>query len=302
MVKGIILLPLAVILLLSGCASTPSDYRDPRDPFESFNRAMTRFNDDFDRDIFKPMAQTYKRVTPTPVNRGITNFFGNLADVTSAANNLLQFKLIRAGSDVGRVVVNTTLGLLGFMDVASNLNLEIYREDFGQTLGYWGLPNGPYLVLPFLGSSTIRDTGGMVVDWIYLDPLAYIDLNEWRYVLTFVELVDKRADLLGAKDVLAEAALDPYEFARDAYLQKRLNEVHDGNPPDEYFEFEDEFLEEEEDLEDELPEESGQPAPPEIASGLLHCGGSGCGSPAHSIFQPIVSPARNGITRSEPRG
>ncbi len=254
MVKGMILLPIAVILLLSGCASTPSDYRDPRDPFESFNRAMTRFNDDFDRDIFKPLAETYKRVTPTPVNRGVTNFFGNLADVTSAANNLLQFKLIRAGSDVGRVVVNTTLGLLGFMDVASNLNLEIYREDFGQTLGYWGLPNGPYLVIPFLGSSTIRDTGGMVVDWVYLDPLAYIDLNEWRYVLTVVELVDKRADLLGAKDVLAEAALDPYEFARDAYLQKRLNEVYDGNPPEEDFEFDDEFLDEE-DFEDELPEE-----------------------------------------------
>ena len=242
-----ILLPVALILLLlSGCASTPSDYRDPRDPFESFNRAMTRFNDDFDRDIFKPMAQTYKSVTPTPVNRGVTNFFGNLADVTSAANNLLQFKLIRASSDVGRVVVNTTLGVLGFMDVASNLDLEIYREDFGQTLGYWGVGSGPYLVLPFLGSNTLRDTGGMVVDWTYLDPLAYLDLGKWRYAFTAVKMVDKRADLLGAKDVLAEAALDPYEFARDAYLQKRLSQVYDGNPPEEDFDdFEDDFMDEE---------------------------------------------------------
>ncbi len=257
MVKGIVLLTVTVaFLLLSGCASTPSDYRDPRDPFESFNRAMTRFNDDFDRDIFKPVAQTYKSVTPTPVNRGITNFFGNLADVTSAANNLLQFKLIRAGSDVGRVVVNTTLGVLGFMDVASNLNLEIYREDFGQTLGYWGVGNGPYLVLPFLGPNSIRDTAGLWVDWTYLDPLAYLELGKWRYAFTAVNLVDKRADLLGIKDILAEAALDPYEFTRDAYLQKRLNAVYDGNPPEEDFDFEDDFLEEE-DFEDDVPEESG---------------------------------------------
>lgn len=240
LLRAYVLLGLMPLLLLFGCASTPDDYRDPRDPWEPYNRAVTRFNEDFDRDIFKPVARGYKTITPAPVNKGITNFFGNISDVVSALNNLLQLKLTRAVSDVGRVVVNSTLGVLGFVDVASNLNLEKYGEDFGQTLGYWGVGPGPYFVLPLLGPNDLRDTLGLVVDW-KTNPLGYLHLGQWRIGLTVLKVVDKRADLLGASAVLEEAALDPYEFLRDAYLQKRLNDVYDGNPPEEEFDFEDEF-------------------------------------------------------------
>lgn len=228
-----------VLVFLTGCASTPSDYRDPGDPFESYNRAMYRFNDGLDRAIFKPIAKGYNAITPEPVNKGITNFFSNLADVTSAINNLLQLKMHRAVNDVGRVLVNTTLGVLGFIDVASNLNLPKTGEDFGQTLGDWGAGPGPYIVLPILGSSSGRDLIGAVVDW-FTDPVYYVDDDTTRYVLRGLRMVDTRAGLLKASNVLEEAALDKYIFTRDAYLQKRRNAVYDGNPPPEDYEQEQE--------------------------------------------------------------
>jgi phospholipid-binding lipoprotein MlaA len=220
----------ASVALLLGCASTPEEYRDPRDPLEDFNRAMYRFNDELDKAVIKPVAQGYKAVTPPPVDLGITNFFSNLQDVGSALNNLLQLKLERAGSDVGRVVVNTTVGVLGFVDVASNMDMPKYGEDFGQTLGVWGMGPGPYIVLPVLGPSSARDTVGLVGDW-YTDPVTYVHPWELETGLSVLRVVDQRADLLTASRVVEEAALDPYEFTKDAYIQKRRNDVFDGSPP-----------------------------------------------------------------------
>ncbi len=219
----------ALFFVLSGCATT-SDYQDPRDPIEGFNRAMYSFNDVLDKALVKPLAQGYKTITSASVNRGISNFFGNLTDVGSVINNLLQFKLKHAASDVGRVLVNTTIGWLGFIDVASNMNLQKYDEDFGQTLGTWGVGAGPYIVLPLLGPSSGRGVFDVVVGW-YTNPVSYVKSNYWRNSLAALRAIDTRADLLGTSRVMEEAALDPYEFRRDAYLQKRKNDVYDGAPP-----------------------------------------------------------------------
>ncbi|MFC1685202.1 VacJ family lipoprotein [Pseudomonadota bacterium] len=228
----VLALLLGILLGLSGCATIEDDYRDPRDPLESYNRAMHTFNDELDKAILKPLAKGYRAITPRPVDHSITNFFTNLDDVTSAINNLLQFKLHRAASDVGRILVNSTIGILGFFDVASNMNMQRYDEDFGQTLGAWGVGPGPYFVLPVLGPSTIRDTVGLVADW-YTDPVQYVNDHDVRYGLVALRGIDTRADLLSASKVLEEAALDPYGFTRDAYLQKRRNDVYDDNPPPE---------------------------------------------------------------------
>ncbi|MCP3667941.1 MAG: VacJ family lipoprotein [Gammaproteobacteria bacterium] len=216
-------------MLLTGCASM-DEFSDPRDPLEGFNRAIYSFNDALDRAVVKPVAKGYKAVLPVPVKNGVTNFFGNLSDVGSAVNNLLQFKMQRAGSDVARVAFNSTIGILGVMDVASNMDFPKYREDLGQTLGYWGVGQGPYLVLPAFGPSSVRDGIGWVGGW-YLDPIFYVDEPAVFWTLGILRNVDKRANLLAASDLLEQAALDPYEFVKDAYLQKRRNEVHDGNPP-----------------------------------------------------------------------
>jgi phospholipid-binding lipoprotein MlaA len=221
---------LLVVGALSGCASLSDDYRDPRDPFEPYNRAMYQFNSDFDQAFFTPVAKGYRYITPEPVDQGITNFFNNLRDVTSMLNNLLQLKLSRAVTDAGRIVVNSTAGVLGFMDVASNLDLPSYKEDFGQTLGYWGIGPGPYFVVPILGANDIRDTISLVPDW-YSQPVAYLDDTDVQWALSTLYSIDVRADHLGASDVLESAALDPYVFTRDAYLQRRRNLVYDGNPP-----------------------------------------------------------------------
>jgi phospholipid-binding lipoprotein MlaA len=209
----------------------PSEYRDPRDPWQPFNRAVFRFNTDFDNAFLKPTAQAYQFITPEPLDEGITNFFNNIADATSAVNNVLQFKLSRAGSDVGRVFVNTTVGFVGFFDVASNVGLPSYKEDFGQTLGYWGFGAGPYFVIPILGPSTVRDTFGLAGD-IVLDPFFNLEEDEIYWGFVTLRVVDRRADLLVAGELVDEAAIDLYTFVRDAYLQRRQNLVHDGNPPE----------------------------------------------------------------------
>jgi len=230
---------LLLLVLIGGCTSVPDEYADPRDPLESYNRAMYKFNRVVDDAIMKPVAKGYKAIMPEPVDHGITNFFNNLADVTSAVNNLFQFKLARAGSDLRRLTVNTAIGVLGIFDVATNMGLPSYKEDFGQTFGYWGDDSSPYLVLPFLGPSTIRDTIGLGGD-IAANPLFHIDNRPVTLGLTAVDITDTRADLLTAGDILEEAAIDPYAFTRDAYLQHRRNKIFDGNPPEEEDDWEDE--------------------------------------------------------------
>lgn len=225
-------LMLSACLGLAGCATV--EYPDPSDPFEGFNRSVYQFNEALDDAIFKPVGRGYNAIVPEPVNRSVTNFFNNLEDVRSAINNLLQFKVGRAFSDVGRVAINSTVGIAGLFDVASNMDFPRYDEDFGQTLGTWGVASGPYLVLPLLGPSSVRDGVGTVVNW-YTHPLAYVNDDTLQWGLVGLDLVDTRADLLNASRVLEQAALDPYAFLRDAYLQRRQNLVYDGNPPEQFF-------------------------------------------------------------------
>ena len=210
---------LTLVLLLTGCATTPGT-GNPQDPFEGFNRTMFRFNDAVDEAVLKPVATGYQKVTPSFVQTGIGNFFGNLGDVWTAANNLLQGKVEEGVSDVMRVAINTVFGLAGVLDVASEAGLTKHKEDFGQTLAAWGVPPGPYLVLPFLGSSTVRDTAALPADiagdvWLYTDP------TRTRNAGTAVRVVDERAVLLGAGNLLDDVALDKYAFVRDAWLQRR---------------------------------------------------------------------------------
>lgn len=219
---------LTSLLLLGGCATPGTG--DPRDPLEPMNRAIYSFNDGVDKVVTKPLAQAYQAVFPAVVRTGISNVFSNINDIVVALNNLLQGKIGPAFSDISRVMINTTVGILGIMDVATDLGIEKNDEDFGQTLGYWGIGDGPYLVLPFLGPRNLRDTVGLIVDW-ETDPTSYIDPNRDRNAVQGFRLVTRRAELLNASKVLEVAAIDEYEFLRDAYLQRRRNLVYDGNPP-----------------------------------------------------------------------
>jgi len=212
--------------VLGGCAST----NDPRDPLEPLNRGVYKFNEGLDTMLVRPVAEMYQGVVPPIARTGVSNVYSNLNDVVVALNNLLQGKITEAVSDVGRILINTTAGLLGLFDVATPAGLEKHDEDFGQTLGYWGVGDGPYLVLPFVGPRNLRDTAGLFVDW-ETDPLLHFDPVRTRNQLWALRLVSRRAELLGASNLLSVAALDEYEFVRDAYLQRRRNLVHDGNPP-----------------------------------------------------------------------
>lgn len=216
-------LALAVAATLGGCASAPN----PRDPFEGFNRAMFKFNDTVDQVALKPAATVYKEVLPSFVQTGVGNFFGNLADVWSAANNLMQRKGEAGMSDIMRVALNSTFGLFGVLDIASEAGLQKHNEDFGQTLGSWGVQAGPYLMLPLLGPSTVRDTAGLPLD-IAADPWRYKEPIYQRNVGIATRVIDKRAYLLDATDLMEEAALDRYEFVRDSFLQQRESKVFDG--------------------------------------------------------------------------
>ncbi|MGH8502197.1 MAG: MlaA family lipoprotein [Gammaproteobacteria bacterium] len=216
-------------VVICGCATTRGP-PDEGDPLERYNRAVFRFNDALDRAILKPVARGYRRYTPEPFNIAISNFFSNLGDVGVAVNNLLQLKVVNAASDVGRLAINSTLGIGGLFDVGSRFGLGKHEEDFGQTLGYWGVPSGPYLMLPLLGPSTIRDTPGRVVDG-YLDPVVYLNGDVERIGLIGVRLVDYRADLLSTEETLDEIALDRYIAIRNAFLDRREFLVYDGDPP-----------------------------------------------------------------------
>jgi phospholipid-binding lipoprotein MlaA len=212
--------------LLSGCASSGN----PKDPIEGFNRAMFAFNEGLDTAIIKPVATGYDSVLPAPIRTGVTNFFSNIEDLFIGVNNLLQGKLPQAFSDLGRVAINTTVGLLGVIDFATDAGLEKHEEDFGQTFGRWGVGNGAYVVIPLFGPRTARDTVGLVLD-VAADPVRDHKPRGTRNAAVVLRLVNQRANLLPADKVVEEAALDKYSYVRDAYLQRRRNLIHDGNPP-----------------------------------------------------------------------
>ena len=229
MFKNIILL--LSLTLLSACATVPGGPTEG-DPFESYNRAMFSFNDGLDEYFLKPIAQGYDAVLPSPVKTGISNFFSNIGDIFVILNDLLQFKFSQAIEDTGRFIFNSTIGLYGLIDVATPMGLNKHNEDFGQTLATWGVSDGPYIVLPFLGSRTLRDTTDVFVE-PQVDPIYDIEKDEARYGAIFLRTVDFRYRLLKASNIAEQAAIDKYSFIRDAYLQHRKNLIHDGNPPEE---------------------------------------------------------------------
>jgi phospholipid-binding lipoprotein MlaA len=236
-----------VLLVLQGCASAPN--ANPRDPWESFNRQVHGFNEGLDEAFVKPVAIAYQDVTPALLRTGVSNFFGNLSDVWSLVNNVLQLKPKESVETLARVGVNTTIGLAGVLDVATELKLEKHSEDFGQTLGRWGVPTGPYMVLPLLGPSTLRDTAALPVNWRG-NLISGVDDSTVRNSLTALRVVDLRAGLLRTGRMIDSAALDKYSFTRDVYLQRRRSlirqYVEPNSPPEERY---------------DLPETGNQSAP-----------------------------------------
>jgi phospholipid-binding lipoprotein MlaA len=232
----------ALMLVSAGCATGPN--ANPKDPLEPMNRSISKFNDTLDDNVLKPAATGYRDYTPQFLQTGVSNFFRNLSDVLSILNSGLQLKGHDTAESFMRVTVNTVFGIYGIFDVATPIGLERHTEDFGQTLGYWGVPNGPYLVLPVLGPSTVRDAAVLPLEFS-LDPVSNHDAVAERNAAVFTRIIDKRATLLKTTDLLSGAAIDKYSFTRDSYLQFRRNQVYDGNPPDE----------------DELLDPSAEPAP-----------------------------------------
>ncbi len=224
----------ALLITLSGCAATGEE-RDPRDPWEGVNRGVYRFNDEFDKYVATPVAKGYQKVLHREIRSRVGNFFSNVQDIFIGVNNFLQGKFQDGVNDWARFAFNSTFGLLDIHDVASEWGLEKHNEDFGQTFGRWGSPSGPYLVLPFLGSSTVRDGIGTGFDY-YFAPLGEARPIALRNTLFGLYLVNTRAELLDASRILEEAALDRYVFQREAYLQRRRSLIYDGNPPREKLE------------------------------------------------------------------
>ncbi len=224
------LLAAAILALSAGCATTNGDSRDP---FEGYNRAIHGFNQVVDEAVLKPVSKAYKEVLPELVQTGVRNFFANIADLFISVNNLLQGKVVEAASDGMRLVINTTIGGLGLMDWATEIGLEKHNEDFGQTFGRWGVGDGPYIVWPIFGSSTVRDSIGETLD-IRFDPVRNHTPVDVRNAALLTRMVARRADLLDASRILEEAALDKYTFQRDSYLQRRRSLIFDGNPPREF--------------------------------------------------------------------
>lgn len=205
---------------------------NPRDPYEKLNRQVFEFNDKLDANVLKPVAETYQKVVPSMVRSGVSNVLGNLGDAWSAVNQLLQGKPGQAGEMTMRVITNTVFGIGGLFDQATELGLERHSEDFGQTLGRWGVPPGPYIVLPLLGASTARDTVATPVDLYASLDTQLVSGTSATVGVSVLKVVNTRANLLGASQLLDEVALDRYSFLRDAYLARRRSQVYDGNPPD----------------------------------------------------------------------
>lgn len=203
---------------------------NPRDPYEGFNRSMFAVNEAIDKYAAKPVAQVYDAAVPLPVKAGVGNFFSNVSDLWVGVNSAMQGKLADAGVDFGRLLINSTVGIFGLFDVASELGLEKHEEDFGQTLAVWGVRDGGYLFWPFIGPRTVRDTAGFGVD-SFVDPVWRVQPIPVRNSMVPLRFVDVRASLLPADKVVEEAALDKYAYIRDAYLQRRRNQIFDGRPP-----------------------------------------------------------------------
>jgi len=240
------------MILLGGCASVKTN--TPGDPLEKLNRPLYSFNRGLDKAILRPVTKGYQAITPDPVEHGVSHVLGNLEDVITTVNGALQGKLKQSGSDFTRVLINSTIGIVGIFDVASKWGLKKHDEDFGQTLGYWGIKPGPYLMLPFLGPSDFRDTWGLVGDYL-VNPITYNNNKTLRYSVTGMRIIDTRASLLSL-DKQLEESIDEYAFVRDAYLQNRQYKVYDGDPPttDDWLEEDDEDDDCIEDNCDEKPE------------------------------------------------
>lgn len=219
-----------IFVLLAGCATGPN--ANPADPFEPFNRGVFSFNEKVDEAVLVPVSTAYVNVLPSMVRTGVNNFFGNLGDIWSFANSVAQLKLQNSAETFMRVNVNTIFGLGGLLDVATEVGIDRRDEDFGKTLGRWGVGAGPYVVLPLLGPSTLRDTAAKPVD-LYGDALNAVQDVAWRNSLTALRVVDKRSQYLRAGRLIDDAALDKYSFTRDAFLQRRRSLIQDGRGPDE---------------------------------------------------------------------
>jgi phospholipid-binding lipoprotein MlaA len=224
-VRLLILVALSAITL-SGCATSGN----PKDPIEGFNRAMFAFNEGLDTLVIKPVATGYDSVLPASIQLGVSNFFGNISDLFVGVNNLLQGKVSDGLGDFGRVAINSTIGLLGVFDLASEMGIEKHNEDFGQTFGRWGVGDGAYVVLPVFGPRTVRDTFGLVLD-VKTDPVGNVDHVPTRNAASALRLINDRANALSADRVIDEAALDKYSYIRGAYLQRRRNLIYDGQAP-----------------------------------------------------------------------
>ncbi|MBT6329780.1 MAG: VacJ family lipoprotein [Kordiimonadaceae bacterium] len=225
-------------MFLTACAGVPVNttldaHRFSSDP-EKLNRAIYQFNTVVDKSILRPVAQGYRAVTPAPARKGISNIFKNLLEINSLLNNILQGDLGGAGQNFSRFIINSTVGVLGLFDIASRNNIAPDIEDFGQTMAVWGIPHGPYLVLPFLGPSSLRDAIGLIPYYMYTQPESVISDFEARVAVSSLYIINQRAQLLGASDLL-EGQLDPYSFLRESREQARINAIFDNKPPEEEF-------------------------------------------------------------------
>lgn len=228
-----------LLALAGGCATTGS--ADPRDPIEGLNRSMYGFNKFMDKAVFDPVGKVYKTVVPLPLDRGVTNFFNNLGEISVVANDILQFKFGQAFRDAGRFVVNSTMGIGGLFDVATGKGLERHNEDFGQTLGRWGIGSGPFLVAPFFGPTTLRDAVGFGVDSAFLNPVSYVDPDAYRAGLLSLNYIDFKTDSKSARSLVGEASVDEYEFLKNAYLERRQGLVRDDSGLGDYRDDEEEM-------------------------------------------------------------
>lgn len=228
------LLCVAIVVFASGCATTGA--HDERDPFEGFNRHVYSFNETMDEILFDHVGTFYRAITPDFVDKGISNFFSNLNDISVVANDILQLKIGQAYLDTARFIFNSTLGFLGFVDVSTKMGLEKHDEDFGQTLGHWGVGSGPYLMVPLMGPATVRDATGFIVDRTVLSPITYLESDELRAGLLTLNYVDVKSDLLSATNLIGDAALDEYEFIKNAYFDRRNSQINGGSLPHPDFE------------------------------------------------------------------